>query len=198
MFNKKFVSIGVGKILDWDYKTDNICSDLNYKPTKGLWSSEYIENGDYLSDWEEFYYGGEDVVISDYSIFKLKDSARIIILDRKEDVYKYPGYVLEKELDELILKECSESLFWLDDEKLIELCKKHKFYKVRTKATEEFSIFNMEKILEDYDGIYVSERFIEETSEDNFHWRCWDVNTLVVFNIDCINIIKEVSSSTEK
>lgn len=56
----------------------------------------------------------------------------------------------------------------------------------------------MEKILEDYDGIYVSERFIEETSEDNFHWRCWDVNTLVVFNIDCINIIKEVSSSTEK
>lgn len=72
MFNKKFVTIGAGKILDLNYKDGNESSILNYKPTKGLWSSEYHEKGEYLSDWEDFYYDRDDEKVIDYSIFKLK------------------------------------------------------------------------------------------------------------------------------
>lgn len=190
MFNKKFVTIGTGKVLDINYKENNICSRYSQKPVKGLWASLYNETGESLSDWEDFYYEDDEKIL-DYSIFKLKKDAKIMVLDKKEDVYKYPGYVLEKELDDLILKANKKLIsFGIPNENIIKDTKKYGKYR-----GIDFQIFNMNSILSNYDGIYVSDNFISETREIYYHWSNWDVNTLVLFNIDCIDIVEEVANS---
>lgn len=79
--------------------------------------------------------------------------------------------------------------FGISKEAVLERAKKFGHF-----SGKRFDIFNVEKILEDYDGIYVSDNFVEETQE-MYHWKHWDVNTLVLFNINVIDIIKEEAGS---
>lgn len=64
--------------------------DLSFlnKPSGGLWASPLIENGEFLSAWEEWCYCESFNLdsLEKYVQFKLKETARVLIID-SEDTY---------------------------------------------------------------------------------------------------------------
>ncbi len=161
MNNQKYITIGTKTITKELFR--NVLRPLNnyyFLPTGGFWSSPYDEYN--ISPWFDYLIDNK----SDYpeknlnsaSIFTLKDDTKILTIDNYERLKE-------------IIEEYPSYHHILN------------FYKEQT--SKELSI-NYELLSKDYDGIYVNyKRF--EYSRDTIIFNKWDVNTLLLFNLDAID-----------
>lgn len=162
MNNKKFIMIGSPIISIEMFR--NILRPLNnysFKPNGGFWACELLSNIGNISDWYTYLLEASSIAryknLNQSTIFTLKDNANILIIDT--------------------------------DEKVKKLSKKyppyHHILSYYKNDTEDYTIFDYEKLSQDYDGIYVNVNKLsfklQITTFNN-----WDVNSLVLFNLDCI------------
>lgn len=91
---RKFISYGKPSFDSTRFKTVN--NHLQTKPGNGFWGCDYNPNGEYYSDWEQWFieeyhqYPGEFGAVT----FKIKDDAKIFVIRDKRDfislMQKYP------------------------------------------------------------------------------------------------------------
>lgn len=169
MKEKEYISIGNPIITKDIFR--NILRPLDnygYKPTGGLWSSEFISNlgicpwYDYLLDARGIAsYISQHKNLETASIFTLKKEANILILDTEEQILqladKYPSY--------------------------------HHILNHYEEITPANTIFDFEEISKKYDGIYVNTYNLMYKYKTRV-FNTWSINTLLLFNLDCIKEYK--------
>jgi len=140
----------------------NVLRPLNnyyFLPTGGFWSAPYNEYT--ISPWFDYLIDNRSTYleknINSASIFALKDNAKILTIDNYET------------LKDIIEKYPSYHHLL-------------NFYKEQTNS--ELSI-NYELVSKDYDGIYINYKKFEYKN-DTIIFKDWDVNTLLLFNLDAI------------
>lgn len=192
--NKKFNQIDMPV---WDL-------DKFYKATKpvgGLWAGKYHPEEKYLSDWDAYLHNME------YSIshkrpskravkFTLKNDADILLIDSKYDLEKILLlYEFDAETCDLINKNTS---FKLD------------YAKFKSRKINYYSLSSF------VDGIYLTRKGAEELAyhkfiNENMNISCnythldkntnlqdWCVESLLLFNIDCIDKQETVRKEKEE
>lgn len=167
MNNRKYIMVGAPIITREIFR--NILRPLNnhtFKPSGGFWSSPYINHFYNISDWYTYLMDARSIArykdLNQSTIFTLKENAKIITIDTKEKVLelaiKYPSQ--------------HQLLGFYDD------------------ITSENTIFDFEKISQDFDGIYVNFNTISndtfDPQKETIVFNGWNVNTLLLFNLDCI------------
>ena len=99
MIDKKFITFGIDEISEI-YFTNVSNQDFLNKPSGGLWSSEYLPNLPYKSDWE-LWCNQNDFNLEKLNkgiIFELKDYVNIFIIDSYSDLLKLAeNYSYEKD-----------------------------------------------------------------------------------------------------
>lgn len=160
MNKQKYIMIGTKTITKEIFR--NVLRPLNnyyFLPTGGFWSASYNEYT--ISPWFDYLIDNHDAYsekdIKSTSIFTLKDDAKILTINNYETLKD-------------IIKKYPSYHHLLN------------FYKEQTNS--ELSI-NYELLSKDYDGIYVNYKNFEY-SRDTIIFKDWDVNTLLLFNLDAI------------
>ena len=165
---KQYVTIGTKTISSNVFR--NILRPLNnysFKPTGGLWASTF--NKYMISDWYEYMmYEGSYLQaiknIKEAAIFSLKDNAKILTIDSCEQIN--------------------------------ELSKKYPSYHhilgLYEQANENNKIFDYEELSKEYDGIYVNHYKINFSGKIQT-FKDWSVNTLLLFNINCIDNYQSIN-----
>ena len=168
MNNKKYIMIGMPILTKNIFR--NILRPLNnysFKPTGGLWASEYISNIYTISEWHSYLLEARSIAlykdINQASLFTLKENAKILEIktfkELQEIIQKYPSY--------------------------------HHSLNYYQTITDNNNTFDFEELSKDYDGIYINPNNIEFYKSRIFD--NWSVKTLLLFNLDCI---KEYQSVT--
>lgn len=162
MKNKEYIMVGAPIITKEIFRKVLIpLNNYSYKPSGGFYASEHISNIYNISPWFQYLRGKEGIAmyknIKQSTIFTLKENTKILYIDTTE--------------------------------KVLELSEKYpSYHNILThfdKLNKTNTIFDFEKISEDYDGIYISVRkFYNELGSVVFD--SWNVNTLLLFNLDCI------------
>lgn len=158
---KQYVTIGTGTISGNIFR--RILRPLNnytFKPTGGLWASQF--NKYMISDWYEYitYEGSYLQAIKNInvaSIFTLKEKTNILTIDSINQI------------NELVKKYPSYH-------HVLGLCEP---------LTTKNKIFDYEELSKEYDGIYVNYYKLNFSKEIET-FKDWSVNTLLLFNINCI------------
>lgn len=165
---KQYVTVGTETISSNIFR--KILRPLNnytFKPTGGLWASEF--NKYMVSDWYEYiiYEGSYLQAIKDITlaaVFTLKDAAKILTIDScnqiKELAKKYPSYHY-----------------------ILGLCEP---------LTTKNKIFDFEELSREYDGVYINYYGINFSREIET-FKDWSINTLLLFNIDCIEKYQSIN-----
>lgn len=163
---RKYITIGNPVITNDTFR--NILRPLNnygFKPTGGLWASEYISPYQRISPWYEYLIEEKDIAryikkykdLNSASLFTLKEDANILFIDSTK--------------------------------KILELAKKYPSHHHNLNYIEKIepnnTIFDFEEISKIYDGIYVdfNKIYIEFKSKV---FDTWSINTLLLFNLECI------------
>ena len=161
MDKQKYIMVGTKIITKEIFR--NVLRPLNnyyFLPSGGFWSAPYNEYS--ISPWFDYLIDNRSTYpekdINSASIFTLKDNAKILTIDNYET------------LKDIIEKYPSYHHLL-------------NFYKEQT--NKELSI-NYELLSKDYDGIYVNYKNFEY-SRDTIIFNHWDVNTLLLFNLDVID-----------
>jgi len=135
--------------------------NYSFKPNGGFWSSKHISNMGTISDWFTYLQEARSIAgykdINQSTIFTLKDSANILVVDTPEQVLalaeEYPSY--------------------------------HHILGYFREITEANTIFDFEKLSQDYDGIYINfNAFLNQMRTTVFDRL--GSNSLLLFNLDCI------------
>lgn len=165
---KQYVTIGTKTISSNVFR--NILRPLNnysFKPTGGLWASTF--NKYMISDWYEYMmYEGSYLQaiknVKEAAIFSLKDNAKILTIDSCEQIN--------------------------------ELSKKYPSYHhilgLYEQVNENNKIFDYEELSKEYDGIYVNYYKINFSGKIQA-FKDWSVNTLLLFNINCIDNYQSIN-----
>lgn len=166
MKDKKYIMVGAPIITKEIFR--NVLRPLNnhgFKPSGGFWASQHISNICNISDWYTYLLDASSIAryknINESTIFTLKGNANILLIDTKEKILelakKYPSY--------------------------------HHILGYYDQITDINTIFDFEKLSRDFDGIYVDYNAIFNTFEQSKRtivFDSWSVNTLLLFNLDCI------------
>lgn len=142
-----------------------------YKPNGGLWSSEFISKISCISQWHDYllYEDPETATYKNLSkgaLFTLNDNAKILTLDSTE--------------------------------KIINTSKKYPSYHYilsNNDIQNKLHIIDYESLSKDYDGIYVSVNQLG-FNEIAYTFNSWSVDTLLLFNLDCIKEYQSVDIFT--
>lgn len=162
MNNTKYIAIGF-PILSRDIfkkvlrPLENSC----FKPNGGLWSSTYISNIYNISSWYTYLLeeNRETALFKDINnacIFTLKENAKIIDIDNFDTLF----YLTKK------YPSYHHLLNYFQD------------------ISEDNLIFDFEKLSKDYDGVHVNPNNPKLFKTKIFN--SWCVETLLLFNLDCI------------
>lgn len=162
MDKQKYIMIGTKTITKEIFR--NVLRPLNnyyFLPTGGFWSAPYNEYT--ISPWFDYLIDNNDSYLSEKniksaSIFTLKDEAKILTIDNYET------------LKDIIEKYPSY----------------HHLLNYYTDQTNKELSINYELLSKDYDGIYVNYKNFEY-SKETIIFKEWDVNTLLLFNLDVID-----------
>lgn len=135
-------------------------NNYTFKPTGGLWAAEF--NKYIISDWYEYMmYEGSYLQsiknITVAAIFTLKDNAKILTIDSSDQI-----------------KELAKK--YPSYHHILGLCEP---------LTKQNVIFDFEELSKDYDGAYIDYYKIKFSKEIET-FRTWSINTLLLFNINCI------------
>lgn len=142
-----------------------------YKPNGGLWSSEFISKINCISQWHDYllYDDPETAAYKDLNIgalFTLNDNAKILILDSTE--------------------------------KIINTSKEYPSYHYilsNNDIQNKLHIIDYESLSKDYDGVYVSVNQLG-FNKISYTFTSWSVDTLLLFNLDCIKEYQSVDIFT--
>lgn len=162
MTDKTYIMIGAPIITKEIFR--NILRPLNNclsKPSGGFWSSKYISNIYSISDWFTYLLDADSIAryknLNDSVIFTLKEDAKILTIQNYNDVLK------------LIEKYPSY----------------HQILSYYGEITPYNTDIDFEALSKDYDGVYAEvNNFLYSSSTNIFN--NWSVNTLLLFNLDCI------------
>lgn len=167
MQNKTFIMIGASIISRDIFRT--ILRPLNnygFKPEGGLWASEYQNNIYNISEWLTY------LTYEARSIAGYKDINNSVIFTLKED---------------------SKILTINNFKQVLELATKypsiHQQLGYFSNITPRNTIFDFEKLKNDYDGIYIDCRYFNNQFETDV-FDTVKVNSLLLFNLDCIKEYK--------
>lgn len=171
MQNQEYIHIG-SKVLSKDVfrKVLRPLNNFLYMPSGGLFACPY-KGPDKISEWYQF-------LISDPDIAKYKNINAGVI------------FHLKKEANILVIDSYS---------KVLELIKKypshHQIKSYIFPITEDTTLFDFESLQEDYDGIYVNYSTFILCKPTTAIFNNWIVNTLLLFNLDCIESYLPVNIS---
>lgn len=166
MNEKIYITIGTPTISKDIFR--NILRPLNnynFKPTGGLWASEYNLPYARICPWFDYLLDAKSLVLyisehrdlSTASMFTLKEDANILVINDISQILtlaaKYPSY--------------------------------HHLLNYYNEINEEATIFDMEEIAKIYDGIYVDYQKLIISGKTKV-FDSFSINTLLLFNLDCI------------
>ena len=171
---KQYVTIGTPAISKNIFR--NIlrpANNFSFKPSGGLWACDYSEF--ILSSW--YYYlvnknpGLQCIKNAETGvIFTLKNSANILNLNNGKQI--------------------------------IDLAEKYPSYHHLLSYHKELNskekIFDFEEISRIYDGIYVDYYNISFSKDSVETFKSWELNTLLLFNLDCIESYKKIEIRENK
>lgn len=161
MEQKKYIMVGAPTITKEIFRnTLRPLNNYNFNITGGFWSSEYINEAYNISDWftylRQVYEIAAQKNLNQSTIFSLKENAKILTIDSPQVVK--------------------------------ELANKYPSYHYLLgyfdTPTKKDIIFDFEKLSQDYDGIYVNKKNLGYYINSSI-FKDW-VNSLVLFNLDCI------------
>ena len=171
---KQYVTIGTPAISKNIFR--NIlrpANNFSFKPSGGLWACDYSEF--ILSSW--YYYlvnknpGLQCIKNAETGvIFTLKNSANILNLNNGKQI--------------------------------IDLAEKYPSYHhllgYHKELNSKEKIFDFEEISRIYDGIYVDYYNISFSKDSVETFKSWELNTLLLFNLDCIDSYKKIEIRENK
>lgn len=164
---KQYVTTGTSTISKNIFR--NILRPLDnytFKPNGGLWSSEFNEY--IISEWFDYIIS----VNPDLQLFKDITKASVFTLKEEAKILKINSY-----------------------EQIENLSKKYPSYHhilgFYQNLTPEYTIFDFEELSKEYDGIDVNYYSINYFGKLK-SFKTWSVNTLLLFNIDCIESYQSI------
>ena len=158
---KEYVTIGAKNIAEDIFRKILRPLDINfYKPNGGLWSSELISRIYCISEWH------------DYLLYEDQETASYKNINA--------GAIFTLKSNARILNIDSE-------EKIIELSQKYPswHYILTHYDNPKLNIIDFEALSKDYDGVEVSINKLGY-NEPGLTFSSWSVNTLLLFNLNCI------------
>lgn len=158
---KEYVIIGTKNIAEDIFRKILRPLDINfYKPNGGLWSSELISRIYCISEWH------------DYLLYEDQETASYKNINA--------GAIFTLKSNARILNIDSE-------EKIIELSQKYPswHYILTHYDNPKLNIIDFEALSKDYDGVEVSINKLGY-NEPGLTFSSWSVNTLLLFNLNCI------------
>lgn len=173
MDNKEYIHIGSPIITKDLFR--QVLRPLNnflYMPSGGLYACEY-KGPQKISAWYNFLLSEEELSKQKNrevaSLFTLKENANILLLDNYNKVF--------------------------------ELTDKYPSYHQKLSyifpITEDSTLFDFESLSEDYDGIYVNYHSFIHDRPTTTIFNDWSVDTLLLFNLDCIKSFRRVTISKD-
>ncbi len=165
MKEEQYVTIGT-KVLSKDIFRNVLrpLDNYSFKPNGGLWSSVHYKY--MVSEWLDYVLTSHQSLLyyknmTIASIFTLKDTANILKIDTPQQIK--------------------------------ELAKKYPSYHhilgYYSNLTPQEAIFDFETVSKDYDGIYLN-YYGTVLFEKIETFTSWSINTLLLFNLDCIKSYK--------
>lgn len=164
---KEYVTIGAKNIAEDIFRKILRPLDINfYKPNGGLWSSEFISRIYCISEWH------------DYLLYEDQETASYKNINA--------GAIFTLKNNAKILNIDSE-------EKIIELSQKYPswHYILTHYDNPELNIIDFETLSKDYDGVEVSINKLGY-NKPGLTFNSWSVNTLLLFNLNCIEKYQSV------
>lgn len=164
---KEYVTIGTKNIAEDIFRKILRPLDINfYKPNGGLWSSEFISRIYCISEWH------------DYLLYEDQETASYKNINA--------GAIFTLKNNAKILNIDSE-------EKIIELSQKYPswHYILTHYDNPELNIIDFETLSKDYDGVEVSINKLGY-NKPGLTFNSWSVNTLLLFNLNCIKKYQSV------
>ena len=164
---KEYVTIGTKNIAEDIFRKILRPLDINfYKPNGGLWSSEFISRIYCISEWH------------DYLLYEDQETASYKNINA--------GAIFTLKNNAKILNIDSE-------EKIIELSQKYTslHYILTHYDNPELNIIDFETLSKDYDGVEVSINKLGY-NKPGLTFNSWSVNTLLLFNLNCIEKYQSV------
>lgn len=164
---KEYVTIGTKNIAEDIFRKILRPLDINfYKPNGGLWSSEFISRIYCISEWH------------DYLLYEDQETASYKNINA--------GAIFTLKNNVKILNIDSE-------EKIIELSQKYPswHYILTHYDNPELNIIDFETLSKDYDGVEVSINKLGY-NKPGLTFNSWSVNTLLLFNLNCIEKYQSV------
>ena len=164
---KEYVTIGTKNIAEDIFRKILRPLDINfYKPNGGLWSSEFISRIYCISEWP------------DYLLYDNQHTASYKNINA--------GAIFTLKNNAKILNIDSE-------EKIIELSQKYPswHYILTHYDNPELNIIDFETLSKDYDGVEVSINKLGY-NKPGLTFNSWSVNTLLLFNLNCIEKYQSV------
>ena len=164
---KEYVTIGTKNIAEDIFRKILRPLDINfYKPNGGLWSSELISRIYCISEWH------------DYLLYEDQETASYKNINA--------GAIFTLKSNARILNIDSE-------EKIIELSQKYPswHYILTHYDNPELNIIDFETLSKDYDGVEVSINKLGY-NKPGLTFNSWSVNTLLLFNLNCIEKYQSV------
>lgn len=164
---KEYVTIGTKNIAEDIFRKILRPLDINfYKPNGGLWSSEFISRIYCISEWH------------DYLLYEDQETASYKNINA--------GAIFTLKNNAKILNIDSE-------EKIIELSQKYPswHYILTHYDNPELNIIDFETLSKDYDGVEVSINRLGY-NKPGLTFNSWSVNTLLLFNLNCIEKYQSV------
>ena len=164
---KEYVTIGTKNIAEDIFRKILRPLDINfYKPNGGLWSSEFISRIYCISEWH------------DYLLYEDQETASYKNINA--------GAIFTLKNNTKILNIDSE-------EKIIELSQKYPswHYILTHYDNPELNIIDFETLSKDYDGVEVSINKLGY-NKPGLTFNSWSVNTLLLFNLKCIEKYQSV------
>lgn len=161
MKNKKYIMVGSPIISKELFR--NVLRPLdnyNFIPNGGFWASDYIDEYK-ISEWNKYLHQIPELAdaknTTQSTIFTLKDDAKILTIETADDILS-----LSKKYPSY-----HHTLGYIDD------------------ITDRTTLFDFEMLSKDYDGIYLNYKNISKENK-TMVFKDWVVNTLLLFNLDCI------------
>lgn len=164
---KEYITIGTKNIAEDIFRKILRPLDINfYKPNGGLWSSEFISRIYCISEWH------------DYLLYEDQETASYKNINA--------GAIFTLKNNAKILNIDSE-------EKIIELSQKYPswHYILTHYDNPELNIIDFENLSKDYDGVEVSINKLGY-NKPGLTFNSWSVNTLLLFNLNCIEKYQSV------
>ncbi len=164
---KEYITIGTKNIAEDIFRKILRPLDINfYKPNGGLWSSEFISRIYCISEWH------------DYLLYEDQETASYKNINA--------GAIFTLKNNAKILNIDSE-------EKIIELSQKYPswHYILTHYDNPELNIIDFETLSKDYDGVEVSINKLGY-NKPGLTFNSWSVNTLLLFNLNCIEKYQSV------